>query len=292
MRGGGNNFGIVTNFKLNAFPLDNMWGGQRIYLENSFSPVLDAIHEFAVTGSPTDLDAAQIVTFATIPGLGKSVFANLHYAKPDANAPVFASWNNITAIQDTTGLRKMSGMAELLNEGAPAPGAFQTWWGITLKMDRGLLQFIIDTFFAQEATVADVERLLLVAAIQPITQGAMNGMQKNGGNALGLDPKNGPYFILNFSAAWTKKEDEPKFQKVLSDIVTMVKAEAKRRGLDNSLVYMNYASEYQDPLGSYGPANKQRLIDVSKKYDPAQVFQYLQPGGFKLVTGAPKSNLP
>ncbi|KAJ4985186.1 hypothetical protein SVAN01_09322 [Stagonosporopsis vannaccii] len=292
LRGGGNNFGIVTNFKLNAFPLGQMWGGQRIYLESTFPGVLSAIHDFTIEGSRSDADAAQIVTFATYPGLGKVAFANLHYAKPIENAPVFAQWNNLTAIMDTTGLRTMSGMANLLNEGAPAPGAYQTWWGISLKMDKDLLRFVVDAFFEQEATIADVEKILLIMAIQPITEGALKAMQKNGGNALGLDQGNGPYFVVNFNAAWNNEEDEPKFHKVISKVVDAVKAEAKRRNLDNNFIYLNYASEYQDPISSYGTANKERLIKISKKYDPAQVFQYLQPGGFKLNRGTPKLNIP
>jgi|SRR5690242_1400966 len=61
LRGGGNNFGIFTNFKLNTFTLGQMWGGQRIYLENTFSEVLSAIYDFTVEGSQSDGDAAQIV---------------------------------------------------------------------------------------------------------------------------------------------------------------------------------------------------------------------------------------
>jgi hypothetical protein len=186
----------------------------------------------------------------------------------------------------------MSGMANLLNEGAPAPGAYQTWWGISLKMDADFLQFVVDTFFEHEATVADVEKILLIMAMQPITEGALRAMQKNGGNALGLNPDNGPYFVLNFNAAWNNQEDEPKFHRVISDVIEAVKAEAQRRGLDNDFVYMNYASEYQNPIGSYGSTNKQRLVQISKKYDPAQVFQYLQPSGFKLVKGAPNESTP
>ena len=186
----------------------------------------------------------------------------------------------------------MSGMADLLNEGAPAPGAYQTWWGISLKMDRQLLQFIIETFYTQEATIADVEKILLIMAIQPITESATKAMQKNGGNALGLDPSNGPYFVLNFNAAWNKAEDEAKFHTVIGNVVKLIKAEAKKSNLDNDFVYLNYASEFQDPISSYGKENKERLIRVSKKYDPKQVFQYLQPGGFKLVKGAPNPNTP
>lgn len=159
-------------------------------------------------------------------------------------------------------------------------------------MNRQLLQFIVDTFFAKEATVADVEKILLIMAIQPITKGTLHAMQKNGGNALGLEPSDGPYFILNFNAAWNNKEDEPEFHKVISIIIKIIKDEAKRRNLDNEFSYLNYASEFQDPISSYGAVNKQRLVNISKKYDPVQIFQYLQPGGFKLVKGAPNPNAP
>jgi hypothetical protein len=234
-------------------------------------------------------DSLQVI--APSPGIGKVMVSTLNYAKPVANAPVFDDWNKVIPLNgsDTTGFRTMSGMATHLGEGGPPAGTFETFWGITLKMNRGLLDFIVDAFFTEVATIADVEQVLQVMAIQPITKGAMQAMQKNGGNALGFDPENGPYFVLNFNSAWTRAEDEPKFFGVISNVIKAVKAEAQKHGLDNDLIYLNYASEYQDPIGSYGTVNKQRLIDISKKYDPAQVFQYLQPGGFKLVKGAPKS---
>ena len=164
------------------------------------------------------------------------------------------------------------------------------WWGISLKIDRQLMQFAIDTFYTQYATVADVEQILLIMAFQPITKPAMQAMRKNGGNALGLDPENGPYFIINFNAAWNSKEDESKFHEVIDSIIVALKTEAKRRDFDNDFVYLNYASEYQDPIASYGAKNRDRLGSISRQYDPKQVFQYLQPGGFKLVKGAPNLN--
>lgn len=55
---------------------------------------------------------------------------------------------------------------------------------------------------------------------------------------------------------------------------------------------MNYASQYLDPLGSYGATNVAKMKTVSHKYDPAQVFQELQPGHFKLDAGAPAGPMP
>ena len=45
---------------------------------------------------------------------------------------------------------------------------------------------------------------------------------------------------------------------------------------------MNYAYPTQDVIGSYGDENVDFLRKVSRKYDPAQVFQKLVPGGYKL----------
>lgn len=67
LRGGGNNFGIVTNFKLDAFELGQMWGGQRIYTENNIEGVLDALYWFGTEGSSTDLDGAQIAVSLELP---------------------------------------------------------------------------------------------------------------------------------------------------------------------------------------------------------------------------------
>lgn len=66
------------------------------------------------------------------------------------------------------------------------------------------------------------------------------------------------------------------------NIVTQANATAWARGLGHRYIYQNYASLEQKVFLGYGPHNYEKLVDVSKKYDPKGVFQKLQPGYFKL----------
>ncbi|CAN9126979.1 unnamed protein product [Alternaria alternata] len=294
LRGGGGNFGIVTNFKLDAFPLGQMWGGQRIFTENNFNSVLDALYNFAVTGSSKDTDAAEIVVRILYFRIGKIAIVQTHYAQPVADPPVFDEIRALSPVMDDTAFGTLANMTMKMNGGRAeeALGNRQTMWDVSLKVDRELYTYLVDTFYTLLPEIQAVEGLSPFISIQAITEGQLKGMQKNGGNALGLDAGKGPYFVMNMSAWWKKASDDATVLKFFSTVMKNVKAYAKGKDLDNDYIYMNYASEFEDPLASYGSANVAKLIAVSKKYDPAQVFQKLHPGYFKLGQGAPNKNMP
>ncbi|KAI4951899.1 hypothetical protein J4E91_003360 [Alternaria rosae] len=294
LRGGSGNFGIVTNFKLDAFPLGQMWGGQRIFTENNFTGVLDALYNFAVTGSSKDTDAAEIVSFGFNPSIGKMAIVQTHYARPVADPPVFAEIRALSPVMDDTAFGTLANMTMKMNGGSAEEelGNRQTMWDVSLKVDRELYTYLVDTYYTLLPDIQDVEGLSPYISIQAITEGQLKGMQKNGGNALGLDASKGPYFVMNMSAWWNKASDDAAVLKFFSTVMDKIKAYAKSKGLDNDYIYMNYASEFQNPLASYGSANVAKLIAVSKKYDPTQVFQKLHPGYFKLGQGAPNKNMP
>lgn len=291
LRGGGNNFGIVTNFKLNAFPLGQMWGGQRIYTENNFPAVLDAIYTFATTGSAKDTDAATIVSFGNIAPLGKIAIVQMHYKQPISNASVFADLNAITPIMSNTAIGSLADMAVKMNEGS-ADGLRQTQWDVTFKLDRDLFNFLTTTFYTLLPSIQTAAGAFPTISIQAITKGQLQGMQKNGGNALGLHPSQGPLFVMNMSCRWTNAADDAAILAFFSTIIKKVKAEAQRRGVDNEYIYMNYASQFEDPISSYGAQSVERLRRVSSKYDPQRVFQELHPGHFKLGGEAPDGDMP
>jgi hypothetical protein len=283
LRGGGNNFGLVTNFKLRTLPLGKMWGGDRIFLESQFPAAVDAFVDLG-KNSAQDTKAAQILSFI-VQGGTKIASAQLEYADPNANASIFSAWNAITPAVDNIGIKSLAEITEQLAESNPY-GQRQSYWAQTVKLDKDLINFILNVFYEEGDKIADVANLLNPLSLQVITVPQMQKMQQNGGNALGLDPSLGPLLLINPAPAWTDAADDDRVNKFVDTLFKRTTAEAEKRGLTSQYVYMNYASKYQDVIASYGDKNKARLQSIAKKYDPKQVFQKLQPGYFKL-DGAP-----
>jgi hypothetical protein len=107
-------------------------------------------------------------------------------------------------------------------------------------------------------------------------------MKKNGGNPLGLTAEDGPYYLIQTSSWWENEADDKRMYQMSSNVFERIKAVAVAEGVQNDWVYMNYASQFQDVISSYGAENKAALKDIAAKYDPTGVFQKLQPGYFKL----------
>lgn len=215
----------------------------------------------------------------------------MHYAHPIENATIFSDLNAITPIISNTAVGSLADMAVKMNEGA-ADGLRQTQWDVTFRVDRDLFDFLINTFYTLLPNVQNLSGAFPTISIQAITEGQLKGMKKNGGNALGLTVAKGPYFVMNMSSRWANATDDAEILKFFSTIIKKVKFEAQKKSLDNEYIYMNYASQFEDPISSYGAANVNRLRAISKKYDPQQVFQQLHPGHFKLGGSAPDANMP
>ena len=77
------------------------------------------------------------------------------------------------------------------------------------------------------------------------------------------------------------QSDDSRVYATISNILTRLSARAKSLGKMNDYIYMNYASQFEDVISSYGADNKARLKSIAEKYDPTGVFQTLQPGYFK-----------
>ena len=128
----------------------------------------------------------------------------------------------------------------------------------------------------------DVPGLAYSLSFQPMPTVITSKAKCRGGNSLGLDASDGNLFNLLLTVSWDTSADDTRIERHSKDLFKEAEAEAKKLGLYNKYLYLNYAAEWQDPISGYGAANKAKLQAVSKKYDPRGVFQAQVPGGFKL----------
>ncbi|KAF2473676.1 FAD binding domain-containing protein [Lindgomyces ingoldianus] len=288
LRGGGNNFGIVTKFTLETIAQGQMWGGGRLHIETEFPAVIQAFYNLG-NNAAQDTNTAHILSFTYVQST-KFASADLQYAKPVANASILAEYIAIPAVSDTTRIRSLADLTVQFNASNPN-GLRQTYWAAAYKLDKDFTTFIKDVFFEYITAIADAPALIPAATLQVISLPMLQKMTAKGGNRLGLSASSGPLLLLNLNMMWSNSADDARILEVNSNIIERTVAEAKKRGLSNEYIYMNYASQFQAVVPSYGATNQQKLKTIANKYDPTAVSQELQPGYFKL-DGAPDANIP
>ncbi|KAG9380885.1 FAD binding domain containing protein [Pyrenophora tritici-repentis] len=287
LRGGGNNFGLVTKFTVVAIPRQgNMWGGVRLYPAAVSPAVIKAYYNLGMSATK-DPKSHQIVSFGVLPQVGQVSLVQLDYADPTGNASVFSEYNAIPgAIQDSTGINSLSNLTRALGV-QPDSGSRQLFRSWTAKLDEDMANTIKNIYFEELPSILNATRILPALALQVLTQPIIEKTHSNGGNVLGLDPKGGPLLLALISISWADSADDERLHQFTARVEKRAVAAAKAKGKHNDYIYMNYGSQYQDVVAGYGSANKARMIAVSHKYDPHGVFQQLQPGYFKL-NGAPQ----
>ncbi|USP81711.1 hypothetical protein yc1106_08985 [Curvularia clavata] len=281
LRGGGNNFGIVTTFHLMTKPLPNdlLWGGTRTYPEEAFPDVIKTWMDLGFN-SPKDPKAGSWLAWLDT-GV-KLASTELWYAAPDGNeSAILAPFYNITAISDTTKTRSHASYVKD-NEANNQYGVREVYYVLSAKASVEIGKRAIDIFYKAVPKFASMEGAFPVLIWQHVTDGPLKSSLRNGGNAMGFDANGGPLIIIQVACTWRKAADDDQVYKLTSDILSAIKAESEALDKQSSWVYMNYASQFQDVIASYGEESKKKLKSVAAKYDPKEVFQKLQPGYFKL----------
>ena len=113
LKGGSNNFGVVTRFDLRTFVQGKFWGGVIQYPISTAPAQITAFSNFAGTRD-YDIYASLITNFAFTSAQGYGALNNIEYTKPIVNPKVFQPLTSIEPQYAST--MRISNLSDFANE--------------------------------------------------------------------------------------------------------------------------------------------------------------------------------
>jgi len=321
LKGGSNNFAIVTRLTFRCVPCAKVWSGF-MFLPNFETPkILDAFHEFigradsdSQPSSTSTLDLhpdpahssvppsssssssfdqhapGPIIFFSYIQAVGLTLAGvNLVHTKP---IPSIHSkewptcWRNsgfskLWRYWNTTRIRSITEATSEHHDLNPAGRRQLLGPTTTIKNDPATLMFVHAAWTQTTVTLRQVKNMGLTLLFQPLLP---RWVKKGDPNPLGLDDlaEDDPLVVVSFDVNWHNREDDRLVRKTIRHAMDRIEDFAKTKGTDHRWRYLNYCTDWQRPFEGYGEDNWGFLKEVSRKYDPQGMFQKGCKGGFKL----------
>ncbi|KAL4907268.1 hypothetical protein BDW74DRAFT_176049 [Aspergillus multicolor] len=277
LKGGGSNFGIVTNLTMITVP-NKIWCEARVYSPTAYDALIAALMQYhdAIENN----DKATLIWYAN----ESVILLVLVYCSPDPDAnenkpAVFAPFLDIPAVTSLVppAIRTVYELGQGIADVVSTEAKVYEFRTMSSRPSAKLYAAIEQARATQAAALSDIEGLDITTVFQPMSSLAM---KKSADTPLGLDPVGQQWFLA--MGECTHSADEERVRDAIKRIVDVAEATAREEGVWLRYKYINYAARDQDALGSYGADNVQRLKEVAGKYDPSSVFQTLQGGGWLL----------
>jgi hypothetical protein len=290
LKGGSNNFGIVTRFTIRCLPSEPIWVGQIFAPSFQHAKVLKDFHhhlEHVSSGQPGAFDEnapSPLLGFAYVQSIGLQLIALiLVYTKASNNKSWPVHWkktgfDSLWTYYRSCKVQSHTDIVEGLGRTAPA-GTRHVMGTTTIRNDAETMAAAYSIFSQTTTELRHVKGLVFVMNFQSILPGWMNKGQPN---ILGLEGCSEPLIIIGCSVTWTKADDDVLVRSTIRQMLEKIEEAAAARHSDHPYRFMNYCMEWQRPYEGCGEENTKLMREASLKYDQYGFFQRAVVGGFKL----------
>ncbi|KAI8963633.1 FAD-binding domain-containing protein [Daldinia sp. FL1419] len=283
LKGGSNNFGIVTRFDMTTFDASNIWDGIMAFPKSATDEIVEAFVDF--TKNLAVNPDSHILAMWTFLPKAKDHFVSMVLTNLDG-VENSKSLQKFLTIPNGQGNMTTTTIAKKLVDFLVPSGKHDTWFTLTFKLDARIIKKAGDVFesLAEELkTLIPDSKFYISMVLQPLPTSFARHSVARGGNMFGIERLQDDCVLLVAAVEVETPEISaqigfPTLKAAIGEIETYAKSVSG----DVGFLYLNYCDGSQDPFRTYGEENIKKMKAAAAKYDPTGVFQTRVPGGFKI----------
>ncbi|KAJ3579982.1 hypothetical protein NPX13_g575 [Xylaria arbuscula] len=280
LRGGMNNFGIVTRIDYRTFQQGSLWTNS---LYSPLSSLDEQVKVFADITKAENYDDYASFIF----GFGYSKERNLSviihelvYTKPVENPKYYQGFLDLPSVYNTSSITSTSALAQANSNQLPIGKARYAFSTTTFVPTEAMTHAVFQAWQSSLKVVGDIKGLNWSISMEPLPPSTYS--RGATANSMGLADRKETLIVCLLTLTWADAADDDLIKNAQVSLISAIEEAAHKLGTYDPFKYINYAAQWQNPIAGYGKASVRKLQALRARVDPHKVFTRLVSGGFKI----------